>query len=174
MITRYVSRALPIIGLLGLATVLGGCNGGASEAEASKAAPKGIFLSTGDCAENGFADFDTCSKGITAAIKDHDSNAPTYDSLRACEASEGPNRCERTLSDTYRRRLFAFLVLGGAKPDGRSLYIEIGKQGYTDNKKAEYLDSDLSLTFSKGAAETLAANVLKKAKKSSFGKKGSG
>ncbi len=174
MTTRIAPKILPLAAIVLAGALLGGCGGGSNDAEAAKNAPKGVFLSTGDCADVGFADFETCSKGITAAIKDHDKNAPTYDSLRGCEATEGTGRCERTLSDSYRRRLFAFLVVGGDKPDGRSLYIEVGKQGYTDNKKAEYLDSDLSLTFSKGATETLAANILKKAKKSSFGKKGSG
>jgi hypothetical protein len=171
MSPKTVNRIAGLAAVTATAMALGGCFGGSSDAEAAKSGPKGIFTSTGDCVDSGFLDFDSCSAGVQAAIQDHDKNAPTYDSQRACEATEGEGRCERSLTDRYRRRLLAFLVTGGPKPDGKALYVEVGKAGYTDNKKTEYLDSDLTMTFSRGAVATLTANRVKKAKKSSFGAK---
>ncbi|MDX2258887.1 MAG: DUF1190 domain-containing protein [Hyphomicrobiaceae bacterium] len=141
-------HGLAVLSCIAAALALAGCGGGSSEAEAAKNAPKGVFISTSDCANSGVLDHDTCSKGVSAAISEHNEKAPSYVTERACETAEGTGRCERSIDTRYRRRLIAYFVRGGEKPEGKALYVEPSKDGYVDLKKAPYLESDATLTFS--------------------------
>jgi uncharacterized protein YgiB involved in biofilm formation len=136
------------------AAPLAGCGQGAAKATAP--APRGIYTSSGDCAEAGKLTFEQCASAMEHAVAGHEKAAPSYSSLKSCEKTESEERCERTASGGYRPRLLAFLVTAGASPTARPLYAPPeGKEGFRAADKTLFLVSDETLTFS-GHAQTLA------------------
>lgn len=133
---------------------LAGCGG---EAPTHGNGPRGIFTSTNDCAGTEKFNFEVCSKAITAAIKVHNDQAPTYESERICVSKE--RSCERTLNDQYRPRLIGFYVEmpeEGAptkgEPVAKPLYAAVrGEKGFRANDNTIYLEKDLTLDFSRNA-----------------------
>ncbi|KUO64363.1 MAG: hypothetical protein APF80_15775 [Alphaproteobacteria bacterium BRH_c36] len=133
---------------------LAGCGG---EAPTHGNGPRGLFTSTNDCSNTEKFNFELCSKAITSAIKVHNDHAPTYDSERICESKE--RSCERTLNDQYRPRLLGFYVElpekgaeGSKEPTAKPLYAAVrGEKGFRANDNTIYLETDLSLEFSRNA-----------------------
>jgi len=132
---------------------LAACGNAGPQVVTDPNAPRGIFISTGDCVDSGQIDFETCAKAVNVAIEAHKKKAPTYPSLRACEATEGEGKCERTVKQSFRPRLLAFLVVGDKnKPTGEPLYFAKGKEpSFQNASKTVFKESDLTLTFSRQA-----------------------
>ena len=106
--TRQSRMILPAAVLAAL--MLAGC--GSSAPPAPPVPPdKSVFISAKDCAESGKLKLERCGELIDVAIEDHIRSAPTYTSQKACEAVEGPERCERTDKKAFRPRLLAFVVV---------------------------------------------------------------
>lgn len=139
------------------ALALAGCGG--DTATLAGNGPKGIFVSTQDCAKNQNFDYKLCSTAIRAAIKIHNEDSPVHDTQRICEAKE--RACERTLNHKYRPRLLGFYVeldeKGEKPPVGKPLYAAVrGEKGLRDHNSTIYLEADLALEFSQ-----LAVNAYK-------------
>lgn len=145
------TRGLAVIAAL-TTLALGACGGG--RPVSTHNGPRGIFTSAVDCAQHKDFSEKACQSAVRAAIKVHNEQSPSYDSPRICEAKE--RTCERTLNDKYRPRLLGFVVeideKGEQEPVGRPLYAAVsGEKGLRDNNNVVYLESDLTLEYSKGA-----------------------
>lgn len=137
-----------------LAASLTGCGGSAPDPNAPKT-PRGVYTSSTDCADAGKLKLEECSKLIEDAVAQHVAAAPSYTSLKACEKTEGPDRCERTDPKSYRPLLAAYLVTFSEPPAVLPLYPTLdGKPGFRDLAKGTHLDEDDSIVFSKSAAAT--------------------
>ena len=129
-------RPAPILAIAAL-FVLGGC--GKSEDKAAAAAPveKAIYMSAADCADGGKVPAEKCDALIETAVKQHETSAPSFKSLRSCEEASGIERCENDVTGTYRMRLQAFLISFGKTITSAPLYpSDGGKIGFRDDKKA--------------------------------------
>ena len=163
MKTRSQKTLLPALACITAASLaLAGCGGSDAKSSASPDAPRGIYTSTNDCADDTKMTLDICRAAIRMAVDEHNKNAPTYPSQRACEATEGVGKCERTFEQSYRPRLLAFLVVGDKTlPTAEPLYFTKTVQdmpGFRNAAKTAYLESDLTLTFSKQAIATYQAH----------------
>ncbi len=163
MKTRSPKSLLPALSCVTAACLaLAGCGGSNSKSTASPDAPRGIYTSTNDCADDRKMSFDICAAAVRLAVEEHNKNATTYPSQRACEATEGVGKCERTVEQSYRPRLLAFLVVGDKDhPSAEPLYYTKTVQdmpGFRNAAKTAYLESDLTLTFSKQAIATYQAH----------------
>ncbi len=132
---------------------LAGCGG---EAPTQGGGPRGIFTSTNDCSKADKFNREVCTKTIRKAINAHNDQAPTYDSERICVSKE--RSCERTLNDQYRPRLIGFYVelpedgAEKAEPTAKPLYAAVrGEKGFRANDNTIYLETDLTLDFSRNA-----------------------
>ncbi len=164
---RAKRTSVVILGLVALA--LAGCGGGGGSTHGN--GPRGVFTSTNDCADHDKFDFKSCSKAIQTAIKIHNKESSTYESLRFCKAKE--LGCERTLNDKFRPRLLGFYVelpeKEGEEIIGKPLYAAAGKKkGFRDHKKVAYLEKDLTLVFSRSAVSVYETHSVVK-RSSGFG-----
>jgi Protein of unknown function (DUF1190) len=113
---------LPIIALpMTCALMLSACGSPAPKKPVEKAAI-GIYTSASDCSTAGKLDVATCDKIIQSAVETHNTKAPTYISLRLCEATEGVDRCERQAGNSFRPELLAFKVTFSTPPTADPLY----------------------------------------------------
>lgn len=135
------------------ALALAGCGG---EAPTHGGGPRGIFTSTNDCSTAEKFNRELCTKAIREAINVHNNQAPTYESERICVSKE--RSCERTLNDQYRPRLIGFYVelaeegAENAEPKAKPLYAAVrGEKGFRANDNTIYLETDLTLDFSRNA-----------------------
>lgn len=119
------------------AVVLTGC-GKAEKKAAGKPAEKAIYMSTGDCADDGKLSADACAVLIDRAVKTHEATAATYQSLLSCEKATGIDRCEKGISGAYRMRLQAFMFeISAAASSAKPLYPSAGGAiGFRDSAKA--------------------------------------
>jgi len=141
------------------ALMLAGC--GSSAPPAPPVPPdKSVFISAKDCAESGKLKLERCGELIDAAIEDHIRSAATYTSQKACEAVEGPERCERTDKKAFRPRLLAFVVvIAGEQSISAPLYATIGGEpGFRTRDKQMFLTTDENLTFSPKAVAMYETN----------------
>jgi hypothetical protein len=151
--TRKSIRHSWTAGILLAAAALAGCGngGGAKTAAPAAQSERFVFISAKDCAESGRLKLQQCGDAIDAAIAAHLATAPTYVSLRACEATEGGDRCERTDNKAYRPRLVAFLFnITGDAVKADPLYPPPGTEAglrQTDKKKI-VLTTDDAVTYS--------------------------
>lgn len=147
---------------------LGGC-GGDGKKTAEPAAFQGIYTASGDCADSGKLTIDQCLTAMEKAVAEHEKSAPSYSTLRSCEATEGRDRCERTHIGNYRPVLLAFLVVASKPPVAKPLYAsgDPKKIGFRSAAKDFYLTSDDAVTMSEHAQTLAEAHVDPKAKKKS-------
>ncbi|MEQ8826065.1 MAG: DUF1190 domain-containing protein [Filomicrobium sp.] len=148
----------PAVSIVLMSLALAGCGGDASTYSGG---PRGIFTSTIDCADNANFDFKTCQTAVKAAIKAHNDSSPTYNSKRVCQATE--RTCERTLNNKFRPRLIGFYVEAvedeKAEPVGKPLYAAVrGEKGFRDASNTIYLETDLSIEFSRNAVAAYQAH----------------
>ena len=76
--------------------------------------------------------------------------------------AEGPKNCERDIEQKYRPRLVAYLVetYKEKPPKGTPLYSKLEQQeGFKDLSSVTYLQSDLTIQFSKRAIHAYAQNL---------------
>jgi uncharacterized protein YgiB involved in biofilm formation len=159
--------ALPLLASLGLA----GC-GASTPPQPPVPVERYVFISAKDCSESNKLPMQKCGDIIDAAVASHVANAPSYTSKKACEVAEGPERCERTDSRSFRPRLVAFLVsIAGPDASASVLYpapgAEAGFRG--QEKKQLFLITDETLTFSPKALAVYEANKGEGAPASSSG-----
>lgn len=143
------------------ASALMGCGNGAPSGQAAAPpAARGIFISASDCAAANKISIDECGRAIDLAIATYQEKAPTYASLRSCEAVAGPDRCARGVDDRYRAQLQAFLVTMSNPADAEALWppsdrgltgfksakgvIKAFDDGYTISADAQAMASDNS------------------------------
>jgi len=163
MISRTKKVRATAIGAIVLAGLLiAGCGGGAPtgpEAEVKR----GVFTTAVDCADAGLLDYEACAAAMAQAVKQHETDAPTYGSLRSCVAKEGDGRCEYTALGKYRPRLLAFLVTASKPPTAVPLYAHPdGAAGFRDLSSHTYTDTDDTLTFSEHAQTMFEANATRR------------
>ncbi|MGQ0457002.1 MAG: DUF1190 domain-containing protein [Hyphomicrobium sp.] len=84
--------------------------------------PKGIFISSNDCAETGKLTGDECGAAIDSALAMHEKQSKSYDTAKLCAAAEGADRCDKTVDGKFRPRLQAFLVTMSKPPKAEPLY----------------------------------------------------
>ena len=139
---------------------LAGCGGSAPKQAAAPAAV-GIYTSAADCAESHKLNLEQCDELIHAAVTEHNQTAKTYISLRLCEVTEGPDRCERTEENAFRPKLQAFLISFSTPPLAQALYAAPDKQvGFANRDKSRtVLTVDETLLFSDNAKFVAEGNV---------------
>ena len=166
-------KALSTILALTACLALAACGGGAKEPE-DGGAYRGIYVSTNDCANDQKMTFEICADAINKAIEAHTSNPTKYTSLRACEAKVGENKCERGINEEFRPRLMAYLVVlpkppkapATATATATALYpAPDGEEAFQDAKAVVYLETDLTLNFSKRAIAAFKIHSKPKTKK---------
>jgi hypothetical protein len=144
-------KFLALLALMAGPGTLAGC-GRSGPQEAQSSVARGVFTNASDCAAIGMLTLDKCSKAIEQAIAQHESAAPTYPSLKACEKAEGAEKCERTDTKSFRPQLMAFLFTLSDPPLAEPLYpTGNGERGFRTAKKSVLLSEDESLTFSRQA-----------------------
>ena len=104
------------------ALVLAACGGGAPPPPAGPPVERGIFISSGDCADSKKLSPEECDKAIDDAVAQHEAHAVVYKTVRACEIAAGPDRCNKTGASQYRPRLQAFFVVMSKPPTAVPLY----------------------------------------------------
>lgn len=154
---RHPSGVLSLAAASIAAFSLAGCGGGGTKKTAEPPPFRGIYTASGDCADSGKLTIDQCLEAMEKAVAEHEKNAPTYASLRSCEATEGPGRCERTHANNYRPVLLAFLVTASKTPVATPLYAtgDAKKVGFRTATKEFFLASDEAVVMSQHA-QTLA------------------
>ena len=117
-------RIFGVLLTLAAVTALGACSRAPAvpKTPPPPPAPKGIFISTNDCAATGKLTGDECGKAIDGAIAMHQRLARAYKSLTKCAASEGEDRCDKAVDGMYRARLQAFFVTLSKPPSAEPLY----------------------------------------------------
>jgi uncharacterized protein YgiB involved in biofilm formation len=145
---------------LAAALMLGGCGGPAAPIAPPAPPEKFVFISAKDCAESGRLKMNACADLIDKAVEEHVRVAPTYKSLKACEAVEGSERCERTDNKAFRPRLLAFaVIIAGEQTASGPLYATIGGEaGFRAADKQLYLVTDDNLNFSAKALAVYDSN----------------
>ncbi len=149
-------RTLASFGILLATVTLAGC--GNSETAAAPKGPleRGIFISSGDCADVQKLSIDQCGQAIDKAVALHQSRGPSYKSLNACAAAEGQDRCAQGVDGNYHPNLQAFLVTFGQSPSAMPLYATTdGSVGFKSLDKQQFSLNDDGYTFS-DAAQALA------------------
>lgn len=152
MVLAHPMKYFPKLGIVALLAVsLAGCGGSAPTVPKNQT-PRSIYTSSTDCADAGKLTLDECTKLIEQAIAQHVATAPSYSSLKSCEKTEGPDRCERTDPKSYRPLLAAYLVTFGETKSIEPLYpTSDGKPGFRTLGKDAILDEDDTLAFSKSS-----------------------
>ncbi|MDX2308275.1 MAG: DUF1190 domain-containing protein [Hyphomicrobium sp.] len=144
------------------AMALAGC-GGAPKKD-PKSIVKYVITSAIDCQESAQLSYEDCTSMIEKAVVAHDGNAPKFTTLKACEAKEGADKCERIDDRVFRPKLAAFLLTMNTPPTVEPLYVsQTGLIGFRSASAAMLSVDDEALTFSKSA--THAAEVLTDTKK---------
>lgn len=137
-----------------------GCGGGSSQPVAET--KRGVFTTAVDCADTGLLDYEACAAAMADAVHMHETDAPTYGSLRSCSAKEGEGRCEFTANGKYRPRLLAFLVTASSPPVAKPLYAHQKEAGFRDLSNNTYTDLDDTLKFSEHAQTMYQVNSGKR------------
>lgn len=113
---------------------------------------KGVYTSAADCEASGKLSIEICARAMEIAVAEHETNAPSYGSLRNCEDKEGKDTCERT-EEKYRPQLQAFLVIASEPPQAVPLYAPpANAEGFRGADKKTYLATDETIAFSEHAA----------------------
>jgi hypothetical protein len=155
-----------LFGILSVAVALAGCGNSATAVTPKTKAKTGIFISSGDCAGVQKLTIDQCGQVIDKAVALHQSRGPSYTSLKACAAAEGPDRCAKGVDGKYQPNLQAFLVTFGDPPSAIPLYATSdGSLGFKGLDKQKFGLNDDGSTFSE-SAEALAHENARLAKKS--------
>jgi uncharacterized protein YgiB involved in biofilm formation len=158
-------RTLVLSGILLATAALAGC--GNSETAAAPKSPleRGIFISSGDCADLQKLTMDQCGQVIDRAVALHQSRGPSYRSLNACAAAEGQDRCAQGVDGNYQPNLQAFLVTFGKSPSAVPLYATSdGTVGFKSLDKQKFGLNDDGYTIS-DAAQALAHENARLGKK---------
>lgn len=143
---RTVLRSLLLVLV---STGLTGCGG---SSEPAVPADRKIVTSAADCSADEKLTIEVCGSIIEAAISQHVAAAPTYTSLKSCEKTEGPGKCERSDAKSYRPALAAYLVTHSEPPVAAPLYpTSDGSAGFQMLDKTKFLDEDDKLPFSKSS-----------------------
>jgi Protein of unknown function (DUF1190) len=142
----------PFAAVLVAAIALGGC-GNAEEPKATAPPPEhGIFTSAIDCAGFGKLTVDQCGHAIDRAVTAHQAQAPLYKSLNQCEATEGPERCDKVADREYRPRIQAFLVTMSDPATAVQLYAPHGSTAaFRSPSRQEIAATDESMNVSREA-----------------------
>ncbi len=129
---------------------LAGC--GDSSTPDGEALVRGVVTTSADCAGIGKLSLEQCQQAIESAVAMHEANAPSYPSLQACEAAQGPEKCERTNGAGFRPRLMAFIIVMGTPPYAEPLYpAGSSDAGFQTGNRTKISTADASLTFSRQA-----------------------
>lgn len=165
---RLTSSTFGRLSMVIAAAALSGCSGGAKKT-AELPPFQGIYTASGDCADSGKLTIDQCLAAMEKAVAEHEKSAPSYNSLKSCETTEGRDRCERTHIGTYRPVLLAFLVIASKQPVAKPLYAsgDPKKVGFRTAAKEFYLTSDEAVTMSEHAHTLVEASTDAKAKRKS-------
>lgn len=159
-------RTIALFGTLSAAVALAGCGNSAALTSPKAQAETGIFISSGDCAYRQKLTIDECGQAIDKAVALHQSRAPSYNSLSACAAAEGPDRCAKGVDGNYQPKLQAFLITFSQPPSAMPLYATSdGSSGFKGLDKQNFGLKDERNTFSE-SAEALAHENARLAKKS--------
>jgi hypothetical protein len=159
-------RTFASFGILLVAAILAGCGNSATAVTPKNTIERGIFISSGDCADFQKLTIDQCGQVIDKAVAMHQSRGPSYSSLHACAAIEGPDRCAKGVDGNYQPNLQAFLVTFGASASAVPLYATSdGSAGFKGLDKQNFNLNNDSYTFS-DAAQALAHENARLAKKS--------
>jgi hypothetical protein len=157
-------RYFPALAILVLLSGLGGCGENATAVSNEAAAERGIFISSGDCADAGKLTIDQCGQAIDKAVTLHNREAASYKNLRDCAAVEGPDRCARDVDGSYRSNLQAFLVTMSTPASAVPLYASTdGSIGFRGMDKKAY--PAIADGYSISAAAQAAAHENAKLKK---------
>ena len=150
-------QKLAVFGMLFAVAALGGCGNSATAVSRSQTTvERGIFISTGDCADAGKLTIDQCGQAIDAAVTLHQNQAPSYKSLHACAEVEGPDRCARDVDGAYRSNVQAFFVTMSNRPSAVPLYASRdGTVGFLGLDKKAFVVNDDDYTMS-AAAQAIA------------------
>jgi hypothetical protein len=142
-----------VIGMLFAVVALGGCgNSATAVSRGQPAAESGIFISSRDCADAGKLTIDQCGQAIDAAVTMHRNQAPSYKSLNACAAVDGPDRCAKDVDGAYRSTVQAFFVTMSKRPSAVPLYASRdGEVGFLGLDKKAFVVNDDDYTMSAGA-----------------------
>ena len=161
---RHAFRATALA-LVPLAALLAGCGKSGKKAEGPPAF-RGVYTTSSDCADSGKITIEQCMEAMQKAVAEHEKTAPKYSSLRSCEATEGPGRCERTESSGFRPILLAILVTGSTPPEGKPLYAATEKKviGFRSATKEHYLADNEAIPFSEHAQTLAEAHIETKSK----------
>lgn len=152
MLAKIARKHVTLLTVAASSLSAAGCGGGGPAPKAADAKTEtSIYISSKDCAENSKLPMQRCAELIDAAIAEHLKNAPTYLSMRTCEATEGADRCERTGERSFRPRLIAFAVaVSGQTATAVPVYIlNTNKETGFRNGKQNYLLTDDTLLVSK-------------------------
>ncbi len=151
---------LRFIVLVTAAVAVSAC--GKTTAKTTVPEKKAIFVSALDCTEHGGLPFEQCDAAVEKAVKIHNTALTQHDSLRACEATEGEGRCERTLDQKFRRAVVAYLVITTDTSTGVPLYAPKGKDmAFRDHSGSVYSESNLKVEFSPNAMSIMEVNAEK-------------
>ena len=138
------------------ALTLAACGGGAPPPAAGPAVERGIFISSGDCADSKKLSAEECDKAIEEAVAQHEAQAIVYKTKSACEAVAGPERCNKAVDGQYRPRLQAFFLVMGKPPTAVPLYPpHVSNMAFQSLSKQIIHAKDETLIFS-ASAVTLA------------------
>ena len=150
----------PLALCLASAMLLTAC-GKAEEPKVAAPPPEhGVFISSSDCAETGKLTEDACGQAIDQAVAVHANNAAVYKTLRQCEATEGPERCDKTGETEYRARIQAFFVTMSDPPTAVALYPPSGSTAaFRSPSKQELSVHDESLNMSHHAMALASENA---------------
>lgn len=159
-------RTLALSGFLLATAALAGCGNSETAAAPKTALERGIFISSGDCADVQKLTIDQCGQVIDKAVALHQSRGPSYKSLNACTAAEGQDRCAQGVDGNYHPNLQAFLVTFGKSPSAVPLYATAdGSVGFNGLDKEKFGLNDDGYTVS-DSAQALAHENAKLPKKS--------
>lgn len=138
-----------------------GC--GSAEKQEAKVIPRHVVTSAIDCQEAASFTYDECTALIEKAVAAHDSSATSFTTLKACEAKEGPDKCERIDDRVFRPRLVAFLLTMSEPPVVEPLYVSQGEQvGFRTAGATVLAIEDEKYSFTKSAVEAAEALVSKR------------
>lgn len=158
-------KRLPKFAALIAATTLTAC-GQAEEPHAAGPPPEhGVFISSTDCAERGTLTIEQCGQAIDQAVASHNETATVYKSLRQCEGTEGPERCDRIGENEYRARVQAFFVTMSDPATAVPLYPpSASTAAFRSPSKQELSALDESLKMSQAAMSLAYENARLPAK----------
>jgi hypothetical protein len=150
-------QKLAVLGMLFAVATLGGCGNSATAVSHNQATvERGIFISSNDCADTGKLTVEQCGQAIDAAVTMHQKQAPSYKSLHACAAVEGPDRCAKDVDGDYRSNVQAFFVTMSKRPSAVPLYASRdGTIGFLGLDKKAFVANDDDYTMS-AAAQAIA------------------